>query len=308
MSIGSASRTARTPIRERVAGAPISWGVCEVPGWGFQLPPATVLRQMREVGLTATEFGPDGFLPDQPTDKAAVLQQHGLAAVGQFVPAVLHEPDHDPLPGVRTAMTGLVAAAASTVVMAAATGAAGYDSRPELDAAGWHTLLGNLDRIAEAAADVGLAATLHPHVGTMIESGLEAQRVIDGSGVALCLDTGHLLIGGGDPVAMAAAHPERIGHVHLKDVRLPLAQRVRSGEIGYAAAVADGMYAPLGAGDIDIAAIVAGLESRGYDGWYVLEQDTVLTGDPADDPLLPDPVDDVRSSLDYLFAVADRHE
>jgi inosose dehydratase len=307
MSIGSASTTARASIRERVAGAPISWGVCEVPGWGFQLPPDTVLRQMAELGLAATEFGPDGFLPDDPAGKVAVLQQHGLSAVGQFVPTVLHLPDHDPLPAVRTAMTALLAAGAGTVVIAAGTGADDYDSRPDLDAAGWTTLLTNLDRIGAAADDAGLTATLHPHVGTMIESGAEAQRVIDGSAVDLCLDTGHLLIGGGDPAALAAAHPDRIGHVHLKDVRSSLADQVRAGTRNYAAAVADGMYVPLGSGDVDVQGIVTGLEAHGYAGWYVLEQDTVLTADPASEPGLPDPVDDVRRSLDYLFEVAGRN-
>ena len=72
-------------LLDRVAGAPISWGVCEVPGWGHQLTPDRVLTEMREVGLVATEFGPDGFLPDAPAEKAKVLAAHGLTAVGGFV-------------------------------------------------------------------------------------------------------------------------------------------------------------------------------------------------------------------------------
>ncbi|MFI0894925.1 TIM barrel protein [Streptomyces sp. NPDC020983] len=288
------------PLARRVAGAPISWGVCEVPGWGHQLEPELVLRQMREAGLAATEFGPDGFLPDAPHDKAAVLAAHGLRAVGQFVPVVLHDPGHDPLPEVRAAVAGLVAAGAGTVVLAAATGADGYDTRPELDAAGWSVLLANLDRVSAVAAAGGLVATLHPHVGTMIESGEETQRVLDGSGIGLCLDTGHLLIGGGDPVAVAARSPERVAHVHLKDVRADLAAQVRAGRSPYAEAVAKGMYVPLGAGDVDVAAIVGSLEAAGYDGWYVLEQDTVLTGPPAGGS---GPLDDVRASAAHLLSL-----
>jgi inosose dehydratase len=295
----------RPPVRDRVAGAPISWGVCEVPGWGFQLTPDVVLTQMRDVGLAATEFGPDGFLPDAPADKAATLSRYALAAVGQFVPAVLHDPDHDPLPAVQQAMAALGAAHASTVVIAAATGAEGYDTRPTLDDAGWTTLLANLDRIDEAARASGLLATLHPHVGTMIESGEQTQRVIDGCAIALCLDTGHLLIGGGDPVAVATAHPERIGHVHLKDVRLPWAERVRNGQVSYTEAVAGGIYAPLGDGDVDVAAIVIALEGNGYSGWYVLEQDTILTADPATDPAGSGPLADITASIAHIIAVAE---
>jgi inosose dehydratase len=257
---------------------------------------------MREVGLAATEFGPDGFLPDDPREKAGTLAAHGLRAVGQFVPVVLHDPGHDPLPEVRAAIAGLVAADAGTVVVAAATGADGYDARPELDTAGWSALLANLDRISAVAADSGLVATLHPHVGTMVESGEETRRVLDGSGIGLCLDTGHLLIGGGDPVALAAASPDRVAHVHLKDVRDDLAARVRAGSTSYTDAVSQGMYVPLGTGDVDVAAIVGSLESHGYGGWYVLEQDTVLAGPPAEGGG-KDPVDDVRASVAYLLSL-----
>lgn len=290
-------------MADRIAGAPISWGVCEVPGWGHQLSPEVVLAQMSEVGLAATEFGPDGFLPDSAQDKVETLRAHGLAAVGQFVPLVLHDPGHDPLPELEAAMVDLVAAAASTVVIAAATGAEGYDARPQLDDQGWSTLLANLDRLAAAAAAHGLTATLHPHVGTMVESGAETDRVLAGSRIGLCLDTGHLLIGGGDPVRVAREHPDRIAHTHLKDVRLDLARQVHSGETTYTEAVAAGMYVPLGQGDVDIAAIVAALEDSGYGGWYVLEQDTILPGEPEGEG----PVVDVEASYFYLLGLAAQH-
>ncbi|KRE42905.1 TIM barrel protein [Knoellia sp. Soil729] len=294
----------RPPLTERIAGAPISWGVCEVPGWGFQLDSETVLAQMRDVGMAATEFGPEGFLPDAPANKASTLSDAGLRAVGQFVPVVLHHPEHDPVPEVESAMEGLVAAQASTVIIAAATGVEGYDGRPELSEAQWDTLLVNLDLITAAAEAHGLVATLHPHVGTIVESGVEAERVLVGSRIGLCLDTGHLLIGGGDPVELARRHPERIAHVHLKDVRLDLARAVQEGRQTYTEAVAAGMYVPLGAGDVDIATIVGSLEDAGYAGWYVLEQDTVLTDAPSRTGV--DPMLDVRASLDHLRTIAEK--
>ena len=96
--------TADTPIEDikyRIAGAPISWGVCEVPGWGYQLGPDKVLAEMREVGLIATELGPEGFLPAEPDAMATVLAKHGLQAVGGFTPLLLHVPGHDPVPEVE---------------------------------------------------------------------------------------------------------------------------------------------------------------------------------------------------------------
>jgi inosose dehydratase len=264
----------------KIAGAPISWGVCEVPGWGYQLSSERVLTEMRAAGLTATELGPDGFLPADTAELTTLLNGHGLACVGGFVPVVLHDAGHDPAEDLAGPLESLVAAGAGVVVLAAATGQDGYDERPVLDESQWATLLSNLDRLAEIAAARGLRAVLHPHVGTMVENRSDVDRVLAGSRIPLCLDTGHLLIGGTDPLALTRQVPERIEHAHLKDVNAGLAARVQSGELSYTEAVAGGMYVPLGSGDVDIAGIVRTLEDNGYDGWYVMEQDKILDGEP----------------------------
>lgn len=284
----------------RVAGAPCSWGVNETPGWGYQLDAGRVLREMREIGLSATEFGPDGFLPDDPAAKADLLARSDLRAVGAFVPAVLHQPGHDPGPDVRRAVQGLVAAQASTLVLAAATGVDGYDSRPDLDAEGWRTLLANVDRMAAVAGQAGLTACLHPHVGTMVETREDVLRLLDGAQIPICLDTGHLLVGGTDPVEIAQQAGDRVAHVHLKDVDADLARQARSGAMTYTAAVGAGMYKPLGSGDVDVAALVSALERVGYRGWYVLEQDALLVEEP---PEGGGPIDDARVSLAFLNAL-----
>jgi inosose dehydratase len=279
-----------------IAGAPISWGVCEVPGWGYQLPPDRVLTEMREIGLAATELGPEGFLPAEPEAMADVLSRHQLHAIGGFTPLLLHRPDHDPLRDVIEVLERYGATGARTLVLSADSGVAGYDSRPTLDEQGWATLLANLDRIDAVAAEQNVRAVLHPHVGTMIEHGDEVQRVLEGSSISLCLDTGHLLIGGTDPAALTRQVPHRIAHTHMKDVDLGLARQVQSGRRTYTEAVRDGMYRPLGSGDVDVAAIVGHLRRQGYDGWYVLEQDTIL----AEDPRGEGPVADVHTSAAYL--------
>jgi inosose dehydratase len=288
-------------LLDRVAGAPISWGVCEVPGWGHQLTPDRVLTEMREAGLVATEFGPDGFLPADPAAKAATLADHGLSAVGGFVPVVLHDPGRDPMVAISVALKGFIASGATSLVLSADTGGTGYDQRVELDPAAWRLLLSNLDRIRDAAGELGIAATLHPHVGTVVERGADVARVLDGSSIPICLDTGHLMIGGTDPARLAADAPERIAHTHLKDVDAAAAARVRAGGIAYSAAVADGMYRPLGQGDANIAAIIGSLEAAGYTGWYVLEQDTVLTSEP---PAGEGPLADVLASVAFVTGIA----
>ena len=284
-----------TPVN-RVAGAPISWGVCEVPGWGYQLSPHRVLTEMRDIGLAATELGPDGFLPAEPDAMAKLLSDHHLTAVGGFTPTVLHVPGHDPLPDIARVLDSYAAADAHTLVLSADSGQAGYDTRPTLDEEGWRSLLTNLDRIAAFAAERDVNAVLHPHVGTMIENTYEVERVLEGSAIALCLDTGHLFIGGTDPAELTRQVPDRIAHTHLKDVDGTIAAKVRDGRLTYTDGVRDRMYRPLGTGDIDFAAIVGYLERDGYSGWYILEQDTILTEQPAGEG----PVADVRISADHV--------
>jgi inosose dehydratase len=280
----------------RLAGAPISWGVCEVPGWGYQLAPGRVLAEMRALGLAATEFGPDGYLPADPSQRAILLAQHTLTAAGGFVPVVLHDTGVDPVRAVDRALDGFGEPDGAVLVLAAASGMNGYEGRPELDENGWATLAGHLDRVAAQASERGFRATLHPHVGTMVERRDDVYRLLDRSAVSLCLDTGHLLVGGTDPAELARQVPDRIGHVHLKDVSEPVARQVSDGTCGYAEAVGAGLYRPLGQGDVDIAGVVGALEKHGYQGWYVLEQDTILAGPPDGEG----PATQVRESLEYL--------
>jgi inosose dehydratase len=227
------------------------------------------------------------------------LADHGLQAVGGFTPLLLHLPGHDPVPEVDRILDGYVASGAQVLVLSAVTGDAGYDTRPQLDEARWKRLLSNLDRVAKRAADRGVRAVLHPHVGTMIETGDEVQQVLSGSSISLCLDTGHLLIGGTDPAELARQAPERIAHLHLKDVDSTVAAKVQSGQLTYSDAVKQGMYRPLGQGDIDVSAIVGYVRAHGYSGWYTLEQDTILTEKPKDEG----PVTDVWTSAEYLRTV-----
>jgi inosose dehydratase len=261
-----------------------------------------VLKEMRDIGLLATELGPEGFLPSEPAAMASVLSEHGLQAVGGFTPLLLHEQGHDPLPEVNRILDGYLASGAQVLVLSAVTGSAGYDARPQLEKAEWKRLLSNLDRVAALAAARGVQAVLHPHVGTMIETGVEVQQVLDGSSISLCLDTGHLLIGGTDPAELARQAPERIAHLHLKDVDSTIAAQVRSGRSSYSEAVGHGMYRPLGQGDVDVAAIVGCVRAHGYNGWYTLEQDTILTEGPTDEG----PVADVRTSAEYLRTIIDQ--
>ena len=134
---------------------------------------------MRDVGLAATELGPEGFLPADPDQMAGVLAAHQLAAVGGFTPVLMHRPGLDPLPEIDRILEQYAATGAEVMVLSAISGLDGYDARPSLDAEGWDLLLDNLNRLSDRAAERGVRAVLHPHVGTMVENGEEVQRVLE---------------------------------------------------------------------------------------------------------------------------------
>jgi inosose dehydratase len=136
----------------------------------------------------------------------------------------------------------------------------------------------------------------------MVENGEEVQQVLEGSSIALCLDTGHLLIGGTDPAELTRQAPQRVAHVHFKDVAAAKARQVQAGQLTYTEGIRQGMYRPLGTGDVDVTAIVEHLRAHGYNGWYTLEQDTILTEEPRGEG----PVADVWTSAEYLRAALRR--
>ncbi|MFC9437221.1 TIM barrel protein [Nocardia sp. NPDC057030] len=284
----------------RIAAAPISWGVCEVPGWGHVLDAQTVLAEMAALGLSATELGPPGYLPPDPDELRSLLATFGITAVGGFLALVLHTEPARALAEAKQATELFAATGAEVLVLAAATGLGGYDARPQLTAAEWRTLIETSAAIRDLAAEHGLRTVLHPHVGTHVETEPEVERFLADSDLDLCLDTGHLLIGGTDPVLLARRHADRIGHIHLKDVRRALAGEIRGGALEYSEAVRRGLYVPLGEGDVDIAALVRTMQAAGYRGWYVMEQDAALQ--PTDSAELPSR--DTERSLRHLAGLA----
>lgn len=286
-------------LLDRVAGAPITWGVDGSPGWGYLMDRDRVLDEMTDSGLKATELGPDGYLPTDPAELSDLLARYGMIIVGGFVPALLYRPDRidDQLAYVTRAAAQLASTGSRVLVLGPSSHHPGYDTSVEMSPEEWRVFLANLHRLDDIVGAAGLRTALHPHWGMAIETAAHIDRLLDASSVGLCLDTGHAYLAGADPVDIARRARGRVLHVHLKDVDPGRAEQVRRGDVPFRQAVIDGLFVPLGDGGVDIAGVIRVLEADGYTGWYVLEQDVSLRASP---PPGAGPKADAIESLAYL--------
>jgi inosose dehydratase len=287
-----------TAFLDRVAGAPVSWGICEQPGWGFNLPAARVLEELTSVGLHAIELGDDGFFPDSDEETRALLESYGVRMLGGFVSIQLHDPARrDEMVAVAERMARRLSGTGAQYFVSAAV--MDYDWRPPvpLDADGFAELARGIEVVDAICADHGLTQVLHPHLGTMVETRRDVDLALAATDVKWVLDTGHLAIGGTDPAWFARTHGHVVGLVHLKDVRMDIGRRRLAGEISTREGVELGLFPPLGQGDVPLKETVLAMEAGGYRGWYVHEQDAAIEVEP---PLGTGPVDDLRTSLRYL--------
>jgi inosose dehydratase len=289
-------------IDDRLAGAPISWGACEVPGWGIMPSVDRVLAEMAELGLKGTELGAPGFFPDDPERIDELLTRNGLELVGGFVALVLHEPDLIGTIDEARRAASLIAGAGGEMFVVGVLQDMEWSRPRELDDDGWARLAHNLSEIDAVVADQGLTLALHPHAGTLIETSEQVERAIEAVDVGWCLDTGHLTIGGVDPVEFARSHGDRVVHVHLKDVDAEIAADFRAGRRSLVEATRTGLFLPLGKGDARVAEVMGALQAHGYDRWLVLEQDTAITGD--EPTVAGGPMRDARESIAFLHHTA----
>jgi inosose dehydratase len=295
----------------RIATAPVSWGIFEIEGFGAQRPYFEVLEEMSRAGYEGTELGPYGYLPTDPQLLRRELAERHLELVTAFVPISLSEPEHferglsdvlrvaDLLRALDVRLL-VLADALSPRRMAIAGRVTPEDGLTESQ---WEAAAAFLHRAASACRARGLRIAFHHHAGTFVETPWEVERLLamtDPEEIGLCLDTGHLVYGGGDPIRAVRTYGPRIWHVHAKDVNPKILDRVRREPLTFPEAVQEGVFCPLGDGVVDFPTLIRELRAQGYQGWIVVEQDA--------DPNRPgvDPLRDAVRSRMYLRQIVER--
>ena len=280
----------RPPGAIAVANAPVSYGAFEVTvGHDPNVPDGvSVLDQVAEAGYAGIDLGPAGYLGTGER-LGELLAERGLGLAGAYLELPYADPDalDEALPGldellstfdtVRAYLPGppprpTLADAGSRERRSLPFRSAAERSLG-LDGDGWRGFAAGLARVVGRCRDRGYEPTFHPETGTYVEAPWEIERVLELSDIGICLETGHMLLGGGDPVAALRPWAGRINHVHLKDAVLA----VMAGIIADGAPVTDiwsrEAFCALGKGDLDVPAVLDGLAEIGFGGWLVVEQD-----------------------------------
>jgi len=273
-----------------VANAPVSYGAFEITvGHDPNVPDGiSVLDQVAAAGYAGIDLGPVGYL-GRGTQLGERLAERNLGLAGGYLE--LPYADHDALEPALGELDALLdtfdaarpylpgppprptlADAGSRERRARPGRSAGQPSLG-LDAGGWRRFAGGLARAVGRCRDRGYEPTFHPETGTYVEAPWEIGEVLDRSDIGLCLETGHMMMGGGDPVALLGEWGGRVNHVHLKDgVRTVMAGIVADGAPA-AEIWSREAFCELGRGDLDVDAILDGLRGISFGGWLVVEQD-----------------------------------
>jgi inosose dehydratase len=297
-----------------VANAPVSYGAFEITvGINPNVPqPLELLELVSEAGYAGIDLGPVGYL-GSGSELAERLQTRGLSLAGGYIELPFSEPQPfgEMLPALDELLDTFDAvgtngapaprptlADAGSPERAALPGRSALDPSVGFDDDGWR-------RFAEGVA-VGLARcrargyepTFHHHTATYIEAQWEIERLLDLTEVGLCLDTGHLLLGRGDPVRAVRDWGSRINQVHLKDARLDVLHAIVDEGAPVEAIWRRRAFCPLGEGDVDVDGVLAALNELGYEGWLVVEQDII----PEPDTPVEKAAREQRANREYLRA------
>jgi inosose dehydratase len=267
-----------------LATAPVSWGIMEEtdstdwPTW------KQVLDEIAALGFNGTELGPYGFYPTDPTQLKEELARRELTLTSAFVPVGLFEMrrQEGDIKLARDVAKLLKALDCPYIVLADAMRPAG---EPEPDMAAWREAAQLMEALAREFRDeMALDTVFHLEAGSRLETPAHMDllaELTDPALIGICLDTGHHAYSGGDPRAAIAKHGKRIRYFHLKDLNDSVAQRVKTEGLDFYSAVRQGIFPPIGTGSVDIRGVIDDIKTLGYEGWVVVEQDSLGTHDYA---------------------------
>jgi Sugar phosphate isomerases/epimerases len=260
----------------RIGANPICWSNDDMTEIGGNIPLEQCLSEAAEIGIEGMELG--NKFPRTAAALKARLADFGLVFVSGWYSTFLIERDAEAeFAAAQEAIALRKGAGAEVLIVCECTRtvhgdkAAPLSSRPVMSEDEWAVFLPRLTRFAELVKAAGLQLVYHHHMGTVVQTEAEIDRLMAGTGpaVKLLLDTGHATWGGADPVRLARLYRERIGHFHAKDVREEVRARAQAGDWSFLDAVLEGVYTQPGDGGVDYVSVFRAIAD--YSGWVVIE-------------------------------------
>jgi inosose dehydratase len=268
-----------------VGTVPILWNNVDIAELRHGTAAEAILDDIARTGYDGCQLGL-GFPEGDALRATFAARDLRLAEVYASIPATVDGPTTGALAEVRERLRLLVAGGGEVFCIALdgspgrneAAGHATDPDTPPMTDRGWDGLVALLKKVAGETREAGARIAFHPHAGTFVETPAEVERLaaaIQADELPFCLDVGHYLVGGGDPVAALRRYGDRVTHVHLKDVDPGVLGALRRREIGsFGDAVRQRLFTELGSGALDLDGILAVLAERRYDGWLMVEQDS----------------------------------
>lgn len=287
----------------RLGTNPIAWSNDDMRELGGTTPLETCLREAREAGFEGIELGHK--FPREADALRPILAAHDMELVsGWYSSELLERSVEEEIENLEPHLALLEAMGCKTVVWAETTGCvhgsrqAPLSARPVISDDAWPEFARRLSAVAAYVRSRGLWLAYHHHMGTVIETEAEVDRLMEltSDDVGLLLDTGHMTFAGGDPLAVARRYGPRIRHVHCKDVRTSILQAVLAEDSSFLKAVVDGVFTVPGDGDVDFVPVLSAVAEAGYTGWLVVEAEQ--------DPLKANPFDYACKGFHGLAAYA----
>jgi inosose dehydratase len=256
---------------------PITWSNDDMPELGGDIPLETCLAEAREAGYAGTELG--GKFPRASAELEPILARHRLKLVsGWFDGRILEREVAAEFATIEPHLTLLRDLGCAVVVYADTSRRNGeifapLSKRPLLAAEDWPAYGRKVTALAERMAAFGVRMAFHHHMGTIVQTDAEIDRLMTTTGEAagLLFDTGHCLFAGGDPASLLSRHIARVVHVHCKDVRREVLDKAVTEDASFMGSVLEGIFTVPGDGCIAFTPLLRYLRAVDYAGWLVVE-------------------------------------
>ena len=283
--------------------APIGWCNDDMPDLGAENTFRQTVSEMALAGFTGCEIG--NKYPSDPVELKKQLELRGMSIASRwFSSFLLTQPLEQVKRDFEKELDFLAAVGCNRInVSEQSYSIQGQLDTPVLtgghkhvmDDREWKLLCDGLNELGRIAVDRGFKLCFHHHMGTVVQTAEETDRMMantDPRYVFLCYDTGHFTFAGEDPLAMLKKYVDRVGHVHLKDMRLPVVEEARKNNWSFLQAVRNGAFTVPGDGDVDFDPVFRVLEEAGYTGWLLVEAEQ--------DPAKADPLEYAIKARDYI--------